>query len=192
MLITSNVGGRYLDGPEFTPFWEEVNRRRVCVFMHPSSSPFYRDDQPATLLSFPFDTTLAAHNSYAAAFRTLSGRCPGAGTSRRHAAVPGTKNRHRLRLSGVLRRFATAKATTQRRDAQAPYLDTALGWNRGTFECARDLVGIDHIVFGTDYFLHTAPFMDWTSAFIDGLGLKAADRELIYRGTAARVLKLEG
>ena len=30
------------------------------------------------------------------------------------------------------------------------YVDTALGWNRGAFNCARELVGLNHIVFGTD------------------------------------------
>src|SRR5262249_59144213 len=60
VLVTSNGGGRYLHTPEFFPFWQEVNRRRVPVFMHPSHSPYYRDDEPPTLLSFPFDTTLSA------------------------------------------------------------------------------------------------------------------------------------
>jgi predicted TIM-barrel fold metal-dependent hydrolase len=55
VLVTSNVGGRYLHTPDFFPFWEEVNRRKVPVFMHPSHSPCYQDDEPPTLLSFPFD-----------------------------------------------------------------------------------------------------------------------------------------
>jgi predicted TIM-barrel fold metal-dependent hydrolase len=62
VLVTSNIGGRYLDAPEFEPFWAEVNRRGTPVFMHPAISPCYRDHQPATVLSFPFDTTLSAHN----------------------------------------------------------------------------------------------------------------------------------
>jgi predicted TIM-barrel fold metal-dependent hydrolase len=61
VLVTSNIGGRYLDSAEFYPFWEEANRRRVPVFMHPSNSPCYRDDQPGPLLSFPFDTTLSVY-----------------------------------------------------------------------------------------------------------------------------------
>jgi predicted TIM-barrel fold metal-dependent hydrolase len=72
------------------------------------------------------------------------------------------------------------------------YVDTALGWNRGAFECARELVGIDHIVFGTDYFIRGTPFMEWTSEFINGLGLKPSEREMIYEKTAARILKLNG
>jgi hypothetical protein len=61
VLVTSNIGGRYLDSAEYYPFWEEANRRGVPVFMHPSNSPCYRDDQPGPLLSFPFDTTLSVY-----------------------------------------------------------------------------------------------------------------------------------
>jgi predicted TIM-barrel fold metal-dependent hydrolase len=70
------------------------------------------------------------------------------------------------------------------------YVDTALGWNRGAFNCARELVGIDHIVFGTDYFIRGTHFMQWTSEFIDGLGLTSAEREMVYEKNAARILKL--
>jgi hypothetical protein len=40
------------------------------------------------------------------------------------------------------------------------YAGTALGWNRGAFTCVRDLVGIDHIVCGTDSFIVGTKFMD--------------------------------
>jgi 6-methylsalicylate decarboxylase len=40
---------------------------------------------------------------------------------------------------------------------QKLYVDTALGWSRRAFNCARDLVGIDHIVYGTDYFIVGTP-----------------------------------
>ncbi|MBV8134875.1 MAG: amidohydrolase [Deltaproteobacteria bacterium] len=192
VLITSNVGGRYLDAPEFNPFWEEVNRRQVCVFMHPSSSPFYRDDQPGTLLSFPFDTTLAAHKLVCGG---LFERFPDVVLVLAHLGGTLPYLARRIDIAYDCPEFYAGSLQPRQRPSQEMrrlYLDTALGWNRGAFECARELVGIDHIVFGTDYFLRTAPFMDWTSAFVDGLGLKAADRELIYRGTAARILKLEG
>jgi predicted TIM-barrel fold metal-dependent hydrolase len=69
------------------------------------------------------------------------------------------------------------------------YVDTALGWNRSVFECARELVGIDHIVFGTDYFIRGTRFMDWTREFIEGLDLKPVEREMIYSENAARILR---
>ncbi len=98
--------------------------------MHPSHSPYYRDDETPTLLSFPFDTTLSA-----------------------------TKLLY-------------------------------LGWNRGAFNCARDLVGIDHIVYGTDYFIVGTKFMDWTNEFLEGLDLSPVEREKVYGQNAARILNL--
>ena len=84
--------------------------------------------------------------------------------------------------------------TSHLRDGRASvrklYVDTALGWNRGAFNCARELVGLDHIVFGTDYFVRSTRFMEWTIEFIDGLGLAASEREMIYEKNARQILNL--
>ncbi|HLW69264.1 MAG TPA: amidohydrolase family protein [Candidatus Binataceae bacterium] len=192
VLINSNVGGRYLDEAEFYPFWEEVNRRRVCVFMHPSISPVYRDAQPATMLSFPFDTTLAAHRLVAGG---LFERFPDVVLVLAHLGGTLPYLARRIDLAYDAPGFYAGYPRPRRRpseDLSKLYVDTALGWNRSAFECARELVGIDHIVFGTDYFIRSTRFMDWTSEFIDGLGLKPAERELVYSGNAARILKLHG
>jgi predicted TIM-barrel fold metal-dependent hydrolase len=71
------------------------------------------------------------------------------------------------------------------------FLDTAMGWNRGAFGCARELVGIEHIVFGTDHFIRGSRFMERTTEFLDSLGLDSADRELIFSGNAARILNMK-
>src|SRR6266436_6133408 len=59
VFITSNIGGKYLHTPEFVPFWDEVARRRVPVFMHPAAPPGYQEDDIAPLVAFPADTTLS-------------------------------------------------------------------------------------------------------------------------------------
>jgi predicted TIM-barrel fold metal-dependent hydrolase len=190
VLVTSNIAGRYLDAPEFQAFWAEVNRRRTPVFMHPVLSPYYRDDQPPTLLSFPFDTTLSAYKlvqcnlfehfpELTLVLAHLGGALPY--LARRIDLVfdspgfYGSYPKPKERPSETMRKF---------------YFDTALGWNRGAFECARELVGVDHIVFGTDYFIRGTNFMERTREFIDGMGLRPSERELIYSENAARILKL--
>ncbi|HXG37000.1 MAG TPA: amidohydrolase family protein, partial [Dehalococcoidia bacterium] len=60
VMINSNVGGRYLNTPEFLPFWEEAARRRVPVFMHPTEPPNNPDDEMPVLIAFEFDTSLSA------------------------------------------------------------------------------------------------------------------------------------
>jgi predicted TIM-barrel fold metal-dependent hydrolase len=52
------------------------------------------------------------------------------------------------------------------------------------------LVGIDHIVYGTDYFIVGTKFMDWTNEFLEGLDLSPIEREKIYGKNAARILNL--
>jgi hypothetical protein len=39
VTLLTNVGGRYLGGPEFAPVLHELNRRRAIVFLHPNRAP---------------------------------------------------------------------------------------------------------------------------------------------------------
>jgi len=57
------------------------------------------------------------------------------------------------------------------------------------FNCAREFVGLEYILFGTDYFVFSTRFMEWTIEFIDGLGLTASEREMIYEKNAREILR---
>ena len=70
------------------------------------------------------------------------------------------------------------------------YLDTAMAWSPGAFGCARELVGIDHLVFGTDYFMPGSRFMERTTEFLDALEITPAEREMLYCGNASRILSI--
>ena len=190
VLVTSNIGGRYLDSAEFYPFWEEANRRRVPVFMHPSSSPCYRDNQPGPLLSFPFDTTLSV---YRLIYGGLYERLPDIVLIVAHLGGTLPFLARRTDLVFDVPGFFPGYKPPARRPSEwmrKLYVDTALGWNRGAFNCTRELVGLDHIVFGTDYFVRSTRFMEWTIEFIDGLGLAASEREMIYEKNARQILNL--
>jgi predicted TIM-barrel fold metal-dependent hydrolase len=189
VLVTSNIAGRYLDAPEFETFWAEVNRRGTPVFMHPTISPSYRDDQPPTLLSFPFDTTLSA---YKLVRSNLFEQFPDLILVLAHlgGALPYLARRIDIAFDspGFYGSYPKPKGRPSE-TMRKLYVDTALGWNRGAFECAYELVGLDHIIFGTDYFIRGTNFMERTREFIDGMGLKPSDRESIYWENAARILK---
>ena len=191
VLVTSNIGGRYLDTAEFEPFWAEVNRRGAPVFMHPANSPSYRDDQPPTLLSFPFDTTLSAHKLLR---RNLFGYFPDVILVLAHlgGALPYLAKRLDIAFDspGFFGSYPKP-ATRPSHMMRSLYLDTALNWNKEAFKCACALVGLDHILFGTDYFLSGSDFMERTCAFINSTGLKPRDRESVYSKNASRILKLD-
>lgn len=70
------------------------------------------------------------------------------------------------------------------------YFDTALGWHKPAFDCAQTLVGIEHIVYGSDYFMLGSEFMNRTNAFLDSLTLSKSEKEKMYSGNALRFLQM--
>ena len=189
-LITSNVGGKYLHTPEFLPFWEEVARRRVPVFMHPQPPPGYQDDDIAPLLAFPADTTLSTTKLL---YSGLLERFPDLILILAHLGGTLPFLARRIDLGFDVPHFSDKYKQIPRRPSEylkKLYFDTALGWHKPAFECARALVGIEHLVYGTDYFMFGSTFMDWTNAFLEGLDISRAEKEKIYSGNAERFLKL--
>ena len=139
VLVTSNIAGRYLDSPDFEPFWAEVSRRGMPVFMHPSNSPCYRDDQPPTLLSFPFDTTLSAFKLLQ---RDLYERFPDLTLVLAHLGGTLPYLAQRIDIAFDSPGFYGAFPKPKQRPSELMrklYVDTALGWNRGAFNCACEL-----------------------------------------------------
>jgi aminocarboxymuconate-semialdehyde decarboxylase len=189
-LITSNVGGKYLHTPEFLPFWEEIARRRVPVFMHPQPPPGYQDDDIAPLLAFPADTTLSTTKLL---YSGLLERFPDLILILAHLGGTLPFLARRIDLGFDVPHFSDKYKKISRRPSEYMkklYFDTALGWHKPAFDCARALVGLDHLVYGTDYFMAGSTFMDWTNAFLESLDISRAEKEKIYSGNAERFLTL--
>jgi predicted TIM-barrel fold metal-dependent hydrolase len=58
--LYSNVDGRYLGDPRFTPLFEELDRRGATVFVHPAKPAAAEDlgiGLSAPILEYPFDST---------------------------------------------------------------------------------------------------------------------------------------
>jgi aminocarboxymuconate-semialdehyde decarboxylase len=62
VVLLSNIRGAALTDIRYRPFFEEANRMRVCIFLHPmlpvASEPF-KEYVLGPIIGFPFDTTLA-------------------------------------------------------------------------------------------------------------------------------------
>ncbi|MHA1209849.1 MAG: hypothetical protein ACTSP1_14790 [Candidatus Freyarchaeota archaeon] len=61
----TNYGGRYLGDPLFEKVFEEFNRRKAVVFVHPTDPPVSDAiglDVPNSLYEYTFDTTRAVTN----------------------------------------------------------------------------------------------------------------------------------
>jgi aminocarboxymuconate-semialdehyde decarboxylase len=190
VLIGSNVGGKYLNTPDFLPFWDEVNRRRVPVYMHPRECPGYQDDDMVPLLAFPFDTTLSATKLL---YSGLFERCPDLILILAHMGGALPYLARRIDLGYDVPAFDDKYHKIPRRPSEYMpklYLDTALSYHKPSFECARGLVSIDHLVYASDHFMEGSKYMKWTNEFLESLDISESDLEKIYSGNALRILKM--
>ena len=63
--LLSNYDGLYLGQPEFDPLFDELNRRKAVVFIHPGPPPGFGPisvGATAPILEYPFETTRIAFN----------------------------------------------------------------------------------------------------------------------------------
>jgi predicted TIM-barrel fold metal-dependent hydrolase len=58
-VMTSYRGAKWLGDPAFFPVWEELNRRRAVVFVHPELACFC-EGAPSPSIELPFDTARTA------------------------------------------------------------------------------------------------------------------------------------
>lgn len=62
--MVTNVGGTYVADLSFDPVWEELARRGIPVFIHPTASPTLAQQPsfglPGSLFEFPFETVRVA------------------------------------------------------------------------------------------------------------------------------------
>ncbi len=152
VLQSSNSDGSYLGDPRFDAVLAELDRREALVFVHPAvpvSSSGLDLDIPAFGLEFTFDTTRAAFNlAYSGALE----RFPDSTWVLAHAG--GT-------VPYLVDRFSLLWAVDDELVERAPqgavaymarlYYDTALSANPHALSSLAELVGWDHVVFGSDF-----------------------------------------
>lgn len=187
VVLLSNIRGRALTDPSYRPFFEEANRRRLCIFLHPMipvASEVFNEFVLGPLVGFPFDTSLAvARMCFAGMFRDFPdirwviGHLGG--------AIPYLMDR----LDNGYRDFAECRehidalpSTYLRR----LYYDT-VSFSGPALRMVRDLVGVDHMVMGSDY-PHMLGSIDRAVTSIEGLDIAGHEKQAIFSGTALRIL----
>jgi len=189
VLLSSHHDGSYLGDPRFDEVLAELDRRGAVAFVHPVAPAF--SDQihhgiPAFAMEFTFDTTRAAFNlGYTGALE----RYPNIRFLLSHAGgtVPYLVGRFDLL-------WFTDEALAERAPKgctaymQSMYFDTALSANPHALASLTELVGPDHILFGSDY-----PFAPELATQVSVAGLAAypfagEDRIRVERGSALTLL----
>jgi aminocarboxymuconate-semialdehyde decarboxylase len=187
VVLLSNIRGRALTHPTYRPFFEQAHGMKLCIFLHPmlpaDARPF-GEYVLGPLVGFPFDTTLAvARLCFDGVFRDL----PGIRWLVAHlgGAIPWLMER----LDSGYRDFAECRAKI---DAPPSSYLKRLHYDTVTFSPhnlrhARDLVGSDHLVMGSDY-PHLLGSIDRAVSSIEHLEIPAHEKERIFSGTALAIL----
>ncbi len=187
VVLLSNIRGRALTDPAYRPFFEEANRRRVCIFLHPMipvQSESFNEYVLGPLVGFPFDTSLAvARMCFHGMFRDFPdirwviGHLGG--------AIPYLMER----LDNGFRDFAECRANIDALPStylKRLHYDT-VSFSGPALRMVRDLVGTDHMVMGSDY-PHMLGSIDRAVTSIQGLDIPEHERQAIFSGTALRIL----
>jgi len=151
VILLSNIGGKPLTSPEYWPFFEEANRMKLCIFLHPmlpANSDAFREYVLGPIIGFPFDTSLAAARMcYDGMFedlpdiRWIIGHLGG--------AIPYLMER----MDNGFRDFADCRVKIDKLPSfylKRLYYDT-VSFSPYTLKMVRDMVGADHMVMGSDY-----------------------------------------
>src|SRR5712691_8053732 len=162
VILLSNIRGRALTDPRYRPFFEEANRMKACIFLHPmlpANAESFREYVLGPLVGFPFDTTLAVA---------------------------------RMCFDGMLRDLPDIRWIVGHLGGAIPYLMERLDYGTVTFSpytlnMARDLVGTSHMVMGSDY-PHLLGSIDRAVSSIEALAIPEEEKQRIFSGTALSIL----
>jgi len=187
VVLLSNLRGRALTDAAYRPFFEEANRRKLCIFLHPMipvQSESFNEYVLGPLIGFPFDTSLAvARMCFHGVFhdfpdiRWVIGHLGG--------AIPYLMER----LDNGFRDFAECRAHIDALPStylKRLHYDT-VSFSGPALRMVRELVGADHMVMGSDY-PHMLGSIDRAVSSIEGLDIPNADKLAIFSGTALRIL----
>ncbi len=187
VILLSNIRGRALADPLYRPFFEEADRRRLCVFVHPMipvAADAFTDFVLGPLVGFPFDTTLAmAKLCFAGVFKQL----PNIRWVVAHAggAVPYLMER----LDSGWRDFAECRVNIDEPPStylKRLYYDTVT-FSPHNLRLLRDVMGTDHMVMGSDY-PHLLGSIDKAVSSIDAMDFTEREKEQVYSGTALSIM----
>jgi aminocarboxymuconate-semialdehyde decarboxylase len=187
VILLSNIGGRPLTSPEYRQFFEEANRMKLCILLHPmlpaNTEPF-REYVLGPIVGFMFDTTLAVARM---CFDGMLREFPDIRWIVGHlgGAVPYLIER----MDNGWRDFPECRAKTDELPStylKRLYYDT-VNFNPHMLNMVREMMGADHMVMGSDY-PHLLGSIDRAVSSIESLNIPEEEKQQIFEGTALSIL----
>lgn len=192
VLVGTNINGEPISNDRFLPFFEEVNKRRIPIGLHPIKAigedlmpPEYLQLAMAPSVGFIFETTRTmAQMTYKGIFE----RYPDLVFILPHSggAIPFLYPRWDItylsRPEGhPLRRLPNFPSYYLKRH----YYDTALSYYHSSLRCTIDFVGTDHMLFGTDFPYSNDFRARDTIQHMETYGFTSKEKDKIYFKNAA-------
>jgi aminocarboxymuconate-semialdehyde decarboxylase len=151
-VLFTNSNGVYLGDPVLEPVFEELERRKTVVYVHPNPSPdaaAHSLGLPDNLLDFPTDTNRAVAQIH---YTNRFARTPNVKYIFSHAggSIPYLAARF-----AIIDEMGFIPGAEQRGSAadmfRRIYWDTALAASDPVLRMLRDVAGINQVLYGTDF-----------------------------------------
>ena len=187
VVLLSNIGGNALTSAQYRPFFEEANRMKLCIFLHPmlpANSDSFREYVLGPIVGFMFDTTLAIARM---CFDGMLKDFPDIRWIAAHlgGAVPYLMER----MDNGWRDFPECRAKIDELPStylKRLYYDT-VNFNPHMLRLVRDMIGADRMVMGSDY-PHLLGSIERSVSSIEGLEISEEEKRRIFEGTALSIL----
>lgn len=180
--ISTNVGDLQLHAPELRRFWQEMNRRKLMVLVHPTTPCDAPENDPGTFLAvgYPNETAMAATKL---ALTGVLEACPEVKIVWSH--LGGGLAMILDRIDRGYQRFSSCPHPPSYYLRRC-YFDTACS-HGPALECARATWGVNRLIFGTDV-PHVPNSEKETVAALNNPGWPAAELDDIFAGTVKKLM----
>ncbi|MGH9108440.1 MAG: amidohydrolase family protein [Acidimicrobiales bacterium] len=180
VTIGCSIGEMHVDDPALEPVYQELNRRRATVFLHPRGERCLVDGEDYNLnwlVGATFEDTVAAL------------RLAMSGIADRHRdvqfIVPHLGGTMPFLLARVLRMSGGRGSKALHR----MYYDTVSGSVEG-LKCACEYFGPERLLYGTDYPYSDVAEFERRLTYLDEAGIDDAQLEQIRGARAAGLLRI--
>jgi 6-methylsalicylate decarboxylase len=188
-VLFTNSNGVYLGDPVVEPVFEELERRKAVVYVHPNPSPdavAHSLGLPDNLLDFPTDTNRAVAQMH---YTNRFARTPNVKYIFSHAGGSIPYLAARFAIIDEMGFIAGAEQRGTAADMfRRIYWDTALAATDPVLRMLRDVAGINQVLYGTDFpYLRRDLAVNSKQRILQSSELSDSDRRAILGGNASRL-----
>ncbi len=185
-----NSNGVYVGDPVLEPVFEELERRKTVVYVHPNPSPdavAHSLGLPDNLLDFPTDTNRAVAQMH---YTNRFARTPNVKYIFSHAGGSIPYLAARFAIIDEMGFIAGGELRGAAADMfRRIYWDTALAASDPVLRMLRDVAGINQVLYGTDFpYLRRDLAVSSKQRILQSTELNDSERRAILGGNASRLL----